>query len=391
MKRANKISVLLGVLVFLFIAVLVVFKVPPMLDKKNNYLWPLSQKDSLLKVPDWYKDSFVADMHCDVLLWNRDILKESSWGHVDLPRLQKGQVGLEIFSVVTKTPRGLNINRNTGATDNNRLLAIAQGWSLRTWNSLLERALYQSEKLQNFAQSSEGQLRLIRTKKDLQNFLADKKGNPKLVGGLLSLEGAHALEGDLKSLNTLYEAGFRMIGAAHFFDNEIAASAHGVSQKGLTPLGVEWVPLMEQKKMIIDLAHSSAQTISDVLKLAHRPVVVSHTGVKGTCNSNRNLSDDQLRALAANGALIGIGSWEEATCRQDIGGTTKAILHALSIVGIEHIALGLDFDGYVGEPFDAAHLGLLAAALQEAGLSEGDIRKIMGENELRFLLENLPE
>ena len=92
-----------------------------------------------------------------------------------------------------------------------------------------------------------------------------------------------------------------MMAPTHFFDTEIGGSAHGVSRSGLTPLGREWVARMEAKKMVIDLAHASPATLDDVLKIATRPVVVSHTGVRGTCDNERNLSDAQLRGIYASG------------------------------------------------------------------------------------------
>ena len=108
-----------------------------------------------------------------------------------------------------------------------------------------------------------------------------------------------------------------MMSPSHFFDNDIGGSAAGVHKIGLTEKGREWVRQMEARHMIVDLAHASAKTIEDVLAIATRPLVVSHTGVKGTCNNNRNLSDDQIRAVAAKGGLIGIGYWDTATCGTD--------------------------------------------------------------------------
>src|SRR5690606_29247407 len=94
----------------------------------------------------------------------------------------------------------------------------------------------------------------------------------------------------------------------------MGGSAHGVEKGGLTEAGREMVRRMEAKRMIIDIAHASTRTIDDILATATRPVVVSHTGVKGTCDNNRNLSDDQLRAIADKGGLVGIGFWDTAVC-----------------------------------------------------------------------------
>jgi microsomal dipeptidase-like Zn-dependent dipeptidase len=148
---------------------------------------------------------------------------------------------------------------------------------------------------------------------------------------------------------------------------------------------------MEAKHMIIDLAHASPATLRDVTAIATRPLVVSHTGVKGTCNNPRNLSDDELRAVSKTGGVIGIGLWETATCGTDAAATARAIRYAVNIVGIDHVALGSDFDGAITAPFDASGWPLVTEALLKEGFSEQDIRKIVGENVVRVLKEDLPD
>jgi microsomal dipeptidase-like Zn-dependent dipeptidase len=147
---------------------------------------------------------------------------------------------------------------------------------------------------------------------------------------------------------------------------------------------------MEQQKLIVDLAHASPRAIEDVLAIAVRPVVVSHTGVKGTCDNRRNLSDDQLRALAKNGALVGIGFWEAATCGTDAGAVARAFRHAADVMGVEHLALGSDFDGAVPEPFDATGVPTLAPALKSERFTDAEIRAIASGNAYRFFAAQLP-
>src|SRR5260221_4510975 len=147
---------------------------------------------------------------------------------------------------------------------------------------------------------------------------------------------------------------------------------------------------MDAGNMIIDLAHPPPATLRDVTAIAARPLIVSHTGVKGTCNNPRNLSDDELRAVARTNGVIGIGLWDTATCGSDARATARAIHYAINIVGSDHIALGSDFDGGVTTPFDSSGWALLTDALPPAGNSEQDIHKIMGENVVRVLLETLP-
>ena len=112
--------------------------------------------------------------------------------------------------------------------------------------------------------------------------------------------------------------------------------------------------------------------------------------MKGTCNNRRNLSDEQLKGIAANGGLVGIGFWYTAVCGRDTAAIVKAIKYTADLIGIDHVALGSDFDGAVPTPFDASGFVKLTEALLAAGFSRDDIGKVMGGNEIRFLLENLP-
>lgn len=340
--------------------------------------WPVSERAKAL-----HASLFVADMHGDTLLWQRDFDAAATRGQVDLPRLRAGNVGLQILSSVTKTPKGQNYDSNNGDTDNITLLAMAQLQPVRTWGSLVERSLWHAEKLRRAAARSP-EIRIVRTRGDLA---ALHRG---VVGTLLSVEGAHNLEGDLANLDRLYAAGFRMIGLAHFFDNELAGSMHGEKKYGLTPFGLKALRLMEAKGIIVDVAHCSHACFADVMRLAARPVVVSHGGVTATCATNRNLTDEELRALAKNGGVIGIGYWDAAVCAPTPAATARAIVHAVQIAGIDHVGLGSDFDGSVTTGFDTAHLDAVTQALIDAGLSAGDIARVMGGNVRRLLMAGLP-
>jgi membrane dipeptidase len=188
----------------------------------------------------------------------------------------------------------------------------------------------------------------------------------------------------------LYDAGFRMMGLTHFFDNELGGSAHGVSKAGLTSFGRDVVTRMEARHIIVDLAHTSPQMKRDVLAMATRPVVVSHGGVAATCPGPRNLTDDELKAIAANGGLVGIGYWDAAVCEVTVAAIVKAIAHAVQVMGVEHVALGSDFDGATTEPWDTRGLGLITEGLLSAGFSPDAIRRVMGGNTLDFLRQQLP-
>ena len=333
----------------------------------------------------------MADLHADTLVWGRDVLKRGTRGHVDVPRLVEGRYALQVFSTVTKTPRGQNYDRNTGDSDVIGMLARVSFWPARTWDSLLERALFQAERLHQAAARDPKALMVVRTRADLANLMARRAKGERVVGGLLSTEGAHALEGDLANLKKLHDAGFRMIGLQHFFDNELGGSLHGMSKSGLTPFGVQAVHAMEEMGVIIDVAHSSERVVDDVLAITTRPVVVSHTGVRGACNSARNMSDAHMKAIAAKGGLIGIGLWPGAVCDATPKGVAKSLRYAIDLVGVDHVALGSDYDGSTTVRFDASESAALIEAMLAAGFSEDEIRKVSGDNVIRFLSVQLPE
>ncbi len=332
----------------------------------------------------------IADLHADSVLWGRDLNQRGSYGHVDVPRLVEGNVALQVFGVVTQTPRNMNTERNDDRTDDIRLLAMAQKWPPATWTSLKARAVYQARRLERAVQASNGKLTLIRSRGDLDRFL-ERRGSGRTVAAMIGLEGMHALEGKLESIDELFDAGFRMMAPAHFFDTALAGSAHGVEKGGLTELGRQAIRRMEAKGITLDLAHISPKAFDEALAIAKKPVVVSHTGVRGTCDNTRNLSDAQLSAVAKNGGVVGIGYWSTAVCGDDAAAIARAIRHAVSVAGIDHVGIGSDFDGAVSTPFDAAGLVELTDALLAAGFGEDELRKLMGGNALRVLRANLPE
>jgi microsomal dipeptidase-like Zn-dependent dipeptidase len=320
------------------------------------------------------------------------MLERAERGHMDLPRLVEGNVALQVFSSVSKTPKGQNYDANGADSDNITLLAVAQMQPVRTWNSLLERSLWHSKKLHlaEAASDSDGGLRLVDASSKIDNLLAARKGVRSVpVGGLLSIEGLQNLEGKAENLEKLYAAGFRMAGITHFFDNELAGSMHGIKKGGLTPLGREVIRRMEDKGMIVDIAHCSRQCVTEILAMARRPVVSSHGGVQATCKVNRNLSDEHIRGVAKTGGIIGIGYWDGAICDTDPKSVAKAMKHVRDLVGIQHVALGSDYDGATTVRFDTSKLVQVTQALMDAGFTTEEIRAVMGGNAIRVLREGL--
>ncbi|MCO5183484.1 MAG: membrane dipeptidase [Anaerolineae bacterium] len=337
-----------------------------------------------------HNKSIVADLHCDSLLFGRDLLQHSTVGHIDLPRLQIGGVNIQIFAAATQIPIGFNINRTSNRLPD--ILTLA-GYAQRSGMARLtpfERALRHAATLHTAADQSRGQLHLIRNRTELDAFISAWHDDPTLVAALLALEGVYPLDPDPQRLAALVAAGYRIFGLTHFRDNSFAASAHGTDQGGLTSRGRDFVQRCNELSLLLDLAHLSPQGIDDVLRLTTRPVIWSHGGVKGIVHNARNLGDDHIRAIAAQNGLVGIGYWRTAVGGRSPRHVAESILYVVELVGPDYVVLGSDFDGAIRTGFDTTALPAITQELVNAGVDDDAIRKIIGGNVVRLLQTALP-
>lgn len=364
----------------------------------------------------FHRSLLIADLHADTLKWERDLLARSAWGHVDLPRLVEGNVGLQVFTIVTKSPvpqarpgfpgqtcvSGSNFNVAAA-------LAAVQG---RPVFSERQRALHQIRRFKRAVERSKDrpgpELRLITDAEDLRRLVADRRAGKQVVGGILGIEGGHWIgdpEGPVDSVDAemreLYELGVRQFAPTHRFDNALSGASEGCKRGGLTPLGARALESAERLGMMVDLAHISSQGLRDALAVLERPFVISHTGVQAGCESPcrpaRNLSEEDLALVLANQGLIGVGYWPEA-----VGPTIWRIVDVMShIMGVSaelgldpgrHVALGSDYDGSVVPYFDTSELAILTAMMrQRPGVFDPPtIRAIAGLNTCRHFAQVLP-
>ncbi|RKN80782.1 dipeptidase [Ulvibacterium marinum] len=386
----KKLRYILGSLLLIYL--LAVLIAPVLLEKDTN---PVQYTNAIMVSPETQRlyDSldFIGDLHCDALLWDRDMTRRVDFAHFDFPRMQEANMALQAFTIVTKSPKGQNFRENSGDTfDMITLLNFLQGRGPGKWFSLYNRAEYQARSLHGYSEAYDEKFMVVTSQNDLKRLIALRKADPSIIGGFLGIEGAHCLEGKLENVQKLYDEGVRMMAPTHFFDNELGGSAHGISGEGLTDFGRAVIKEMDRLNMIIDLAHVSPKMINDILDLTTKPTLVSHTGVKGTKDSPRNLSDDQIKSIAASDGLIGIGFFKGA-----IAGEVKDIVDAMKyvrdLVGIKYVALGSDFEGAATTPIDVTGLPLIVQEMVDQGFTETEIRAVMGENLKRFLLEQLPE
>lgn len=333
----------------------------------------------------------VTDLHCDALLSNRDLLKRGRRGHVDIPRMQEGNVALQFFSVPTHGPVRAGIPWIPTEADAMTPLLAVQRWPMKTLRSTRERVLYAAHLLRDVEARSAGTFRILKTAADLDDFLKDRAESPLLTAGILGVEGLHSLEGNLETLDTFFDAGVRTAGPVHLTDNDLGGSAHGRGQGGLTPFGATVLRRMEEKGMLVDFAHASSRLLDDMLDCCTRPPMISHTGLKGAHDNARNISDAHALRIAEMGGVIGIGFFPWALGAGTLKALLKTLLYAVRLVGPDHVALGSDWDGMVLTPVDASGVAIITSALLQHGISEGDIAKVMGENVLRLLRKTLPK
>jgi microsomal dipeptidase-like Zn-dependent dipeptidase len=385
----KKILLALGVVtIFYFVSTL---WIPSYIEEQRNPIKSPSPYSVSAEAKEIYdRLDFIADLHCDALLWGRDLTERGEIGHVDFPRMREANVGLEMFTVVSKSPAGQNMKSNNAESfDNITPLTIAKGETPANWFSLINRTISQSGDLADFVEKENGKAIFIKSRSDLEKLIKARKSDKNVIGAMLGIEGAHALEGDIENLDLVYGAGVRMIGPTHFFDNELGGSAHGENLGGLTDFGKKVILKMNELGIFVDLAHCSPAIVEDVLNISTEPVMVSHTGVQAVLNSQRNLTDGQIKKIAAVEGIIGIAFFDMAVGEPELPNIIASIRHVRDLVGIKYVALGSDYDGSVAVPFDITGLPLIVEGLIQAGFTEQEIRAVMGENVKQFMLKNL--
>jgi membrane dipeptidase len=355
--------------------------------------------------------SIVADGHNDVLLRvmaGEDISVRTKSGHTDLVRLKEGGINFQWFSV----------------------------WVSPTFlpNRAFKRANAMIDSLEEIVRRNPDEIAIVRNYDEAMKSI--EKGK---IAAAIGMEGAHPLEDSIEKMVHFYNRGIRYI--APTWNNSIgwASSAHdetnnpkSLKQKGLTDLGREMIRKMDELGILIDISHAGRQTVKDILETTTNPVIASHSGVHALAPHFRNLTDEQIKAVAERGGVICVIfypgfldlSFERAyqnllkskeaevqrlrdayandheywnaradliqphieKIRPPIDLVVKHIDHIVQVAGIEHVGIGSDYDGVSVLPVgleDVSSMPNLTKALIERGYSEEDVRKILGENMMR--------
>jgi len=205
------------------------------------------------------------------------------------------------------------------------------------------------------------------------------------VSIIAALEGADGLEASLDNLRDLHRRGLRLLQLVHFRANELGhIQTYPYSPGGLTPFGREAVRVCNDLGIIVDLAHANTETIMDALAVSSAPLLFSHTGAQALHQGDRYLADDEIRAIAARGGVIGI--WPNGESNRTMADMVKHIEYVKGLVGVAHVGIGSDLRGmssYTEGFGDEANFRAIAEALAAAGYTDEEVGAVMGGNFMR--------
>jgi membrane dipeptidase len=318
--------------------------------------------------PSVHQSALIIDFHCDSLLEARDgsrsLTVRSDHGHIDLPRLREAGVTAQVFALWAAEPE------------------------LRPRSTV--QAIRLLEAFYTAVDESHGAMRLATTAADIERCKADG-----VVCGVLSLEGAEPLSGELSVLRMFYRLGVRALGLTWNHRNE---AADGVGEArtggGLTEFGVALVEELDRLGMLLDISHLSPRGVQDVLQVSRVPIIASHANAWSVCRHRRNLSDEQLEAVARTGGVVGVVFYRDFVDDDPEKATLDRVVdhvdYLVSVIGADHVGLGSDFDGFMGDPApvgleDVTRLPALTQKLIDRGYTPETIKQILGGNWLRVL------
>ncbi len=230
---------------------------------------------------------------------------------------------------------------------------------------------------------------LVLTKKDLQEVIEKKK-----TGFILSMEGLEPISNEITILESFYRLGLRSVILTWNNRNYFASGTNEIG--GLSKLGKEAVKKIEDLGILIDLSHLNEEGFWDVMELVKRPVIASHSNAKKVFNHKRNLTDEQMKAIAETGGVIGLNSQFTADRRnENLFTFMEQLEYMISVVGEDHVGLGLDFNFYLGAKGtdklnDCTYVPKITEEMIKRGYSSRTIRKVLGENFIGIFQKILP-
>jgi len=300
----------------------------------------------------------VVDLHCDTILdvqaGRRRLDQRSTQGHVDLPRLREGGVDVQVFAMYVAP----------------RFAARGQARARELMNAF-----------HAVVRANASQIVHATTVADIER--AQREGK---VAAVMSIENGDALGADVAVLEEFYRQGVRMMGLTWNPSNALGDGALGRQHDGLTDLGRSVLRRMEELGVVVDVSHLSEQSFWDALRSTRGPIIASHSNAAALHMHPRNLTDEQLRAIAQRGGVVGVNFYAGFLGAATLDRVLDHIDYLAKVMGVDHVALGSDYDGIPQAPAgleDVSKLPKLTAGLQRRGYTTEQIHKILGSNALR--------
>lgn len=316
-----------------------------------------------------------GDIWTDVTVKRQDG-KENVFKNLHLERYKEGQVNSGIFVIWIDPPNDKNPQK--------RALEIIENMSVEITNN---RDLF----------------KIIKKYDDMKEAMDSDK-----FGVVIGSEGLSYIGTNINLINALYLFGVRHASLTWNEENELATGAKGNKDRGLTKYGAEAVKRMEELGMIVDVSHANEKTFWDIYDIVTKPFIASHSNCRALCDSPRNLTDEQLKAIKEKGGVVGLNAFADFVADdpkdRDIEHLVDHLDHMVEVMGIDHVGLGFDFDDYLtGETLsffaegDSKTKGLenitkvpkLIEILEQRGYSSEDIEKIKYKNFARIIQQIL--
>ena len=318
----------------------------------------------------------IFDLHSDTMM---DIVNKTEQGKRDvlstyhIPQYRRGEVGAIIYALWTTNDFGSMDEYFSTHTDS------AQEAMIR----MLARSF------DEFRNTDAVEVAL--NTEDIRRIRADGR-----IAVLLGFEGFYGFCGEPGMVNVMHSLGFRHGMLTWDDDNEFASGASFTGEdKGLTAAGRDAVRRMEQLHMLIDVSHASEKTFWDIMEQTSCPIMASHSNAASLCSAPRNLKDEQIRAIAESGGVIGLNSWKGFICEdQETSTVADLARHAAYIadlVGPEYVACGFDFCDYFDENdgtpgiMNAGESQNFISALKEEGFTGKELEGIAWNNGMRMI------
>ena len=300
---------------------------------------------------------------------------------VNVPKMQEGMLDAQFLAAY--------VGSDIKVTENGKTRRVARELNQATFDACHERVLNLIDATIKQAEKYSAVCGIALNEADAASLKAEGK-----KAFFLGVENGIGIGTDLGRVRQLKQLGVKYITLCHTYDNQICNSSTHTSDpgKGLTAFGKKLVAEMNREGILIDLSHASEGTFWDVIKRSRQPVFCSHSGARALCDNDRNITDDQLRALAKNGGVIqtvAYGGFLRKDGNATIDDFVRHIHHMVEVAGIDHVGIGTDFDGGGGIPGLQSDSDMINVTMRliEMGYSDADLAKILGGNFFRVMSE----